>query len=104
MQNAGQFPLSEAAYLRALSSLPVENLSQADKNIKQQCETDLRAVRAKMVAKSEVIVKPAYVVEEMPWKRALKMEKELTDRGPAGYKSSVRSISSWTETLELRNI
>ena len=55
-QNSGNYEASMAAYRRALNTLPVENLSQTDKNVKQQCEDELEAVRREKENKASVIL------------------------------------------------
>lgn len=94
LQNSGTNEVGIKAYQRALQTLPVENLSRSDKNIKRQCEDDLRAIQDKIGKKPEYIVANGAVVGELPWKRADKMKSELEARRPAGVHSSVSTITS----------
>lgn len=76
------------AYRRALSTLPIENLSESERNIKVQCETELASVTKKTPTDGKYVVAPPEFAEKLPWQRALRMKAELQAEVARGILSS----------------
>ena len=74
MQAINEYDRGIDAYTKAIETLPKDNLSQADKNIKKQCEDDIQAIKAKVAKGPPVIMRERNKM--LPWDIVLQMKEE----------------------------
>lgn len=89
-----QYGDSIDSWQNALKSLPPEEtMSEAEKNMKEQCEAGLRSARADQMSRQHTRNWKSYpeeVIEgkKLPWDRALAMrERLLSDKEKGAYSS-----------------
>lgn len=77
------------AFRKALESLPVSGLTDAQQSLKQQCEDELRELKTTLSKPPEIRKLDRSKLSEMPWNRALRMRAELQAAGPKKGNCSV---------------
>ncbi|KDQ59303.1 hypothetical protein JAAARDRAFT_34037 [Jaapia argillacea MUCL 33604] len=73
---------------RALSTLPIENLTAAEMKQKEQYEAGLEAAKKRAPHSESSFIHVPNAQGKLPWDRALAMEAELRAAGPSMYASS----------------
>lgn len=73
-------------------------MTPTDHNLKQQCEDGLCEVRVKMSRGADLIVAGEDLKEDMPWKRAEKMEEEFFKKTTVD--GTISSVSREAMALE----
>lgn len=80
-KNIGSWESSLKAYTRALELLSGPDVSQADKNIRRECELDIEYVKNRMKQKLPPNTVPAPKDDDYPWNRVLKLESVTKKNG-----------------------
>ena len=76
------------AYTKALELLSDNNLPQAEKNIKRECELDIDHVKSQMMQKAPPNTVPSSDESDYPWDRVLRLEGVARARDKGGVFSS----------------
>lgn len=99
LKNVGYNKRSRDAYDRALSLLPTEGLSNAEANLKQQCQEGLAEVKLRLRSEFGADFCSHHESVELPWMRAYTARREIRERteGPQSSTSGWLLLDAYTE-------